>query len=822
MIKITKIKIEEFRGIRDLTIETNGKNFVVCGPNGTGKSGIVDALEFGLTGNISRLSGAGRGNLSVKEHAPHVDSRDNPSKAIVTLSVEIPSIKKSAVIERSVKDPRNPKITPNDPEIIKVFEEVAIHPEFVLSRREIINYIISEPGKRSQEIQALLKLEQVEKVRALLQRISNGHKRDLESFKMAYSQATQNLGRSLGISHVEDKGILDSVNKRRAILNLAPIEALIETTSLKDGLSTASSNNQTLRIPKVQVISDIAELNKIVDELYSEKIKNDLDEIIKELLDFSSEPMATENATKEDFLKDALSFIDQELCPVCDTPWNIDELKKIINAKIEKFNVVSKRRAEIEKRILPIIYLLQSLQSSLSDILNYKLLLPTSLETQAVNKFKLAIIAQKSRLESFLPILETIEVLKELKIRPSSLGDFIAKVEAVVKAIPEPTSQDEARDFIVLAQEKLEAYRSAKFNLKKVEDLANISAKVAEAYVEVSNSVLDEVYKEVQKEFSELYEFMNQGDEVGFSAKLLPSAGKLGFDVDFYGKGFFPPGAYHSEGHQDVMGLCLYLSLMRHILGSNFTLAVLDDVVMSVDSGHRRQVCALLSKLFKDTQFIITTHDKVWLNHMKSEGLISENSCTLFSEWNVDDGPTEWDQRNVWDEIQASLKKDDVSSAAGLLRRYLEYLFGEVCHRLRAYVEYRGDAQFQYGDLVFNGAKALKSLLKYGKDSATSWTQTDKVNAITEKENVLGGLLKKINYDQWEMNASIHFNEWDNLSREDFAPVAETFKEFVDQFKCLKCGSLLEVVPNRGTRQSLKCACGDININLEKKKADPV
>ena len=43
MIRIEKIHIHEFRGIRDLKIELKGQNFAACGPNGTGKSGIVDA-----------------------------------------------------------------------------------------------------------------------------------------------------------------------------------------------------------------------------------------------------------------------------------------------------------------------------------------------------------------------------------------------------------------------------------------------------------------------------------------------------------------------------------------------------------------------------------------------------------------------------------------------------------------------------------------------------------------------------------------------------------------------------------------------------------
>ena len=75
MISIKSITIKEFRGIRDLTIDLNGKSFGICGPNGTGKSGVVDALEFALTGNISRLSGEGRGDISLKEHGALITMR---------------------------------------------------------------------------------------------------------------------------------------------------------------------------------------------------------------------------------------------------------------------------------------------------------------------------------------------------------------------------------------------------------------------------------------------------------------------------------------------------------------------------------------------------------------------------------------------------------------------------------------------------------------------------------------------------------------------------------------------------------------------------
>src|SRR5262249_11008539 len=126
---------------------------------------------------------------------------------------------------------------------------------------------------------------------------------------------------------------------------------------------------------------------------------------------------------------------------------------------------------------------------------------------------------------------------------------------------------------------------------------------------------LARLYSEVEEQLAGFYRLINGDDERDFQAKLDPkNQGRLNLEVAFYARGLFPPGAYHSEGHQDGMGLCLYLALMNRLLGPRFTLGVLDDVVMSVDQGHRRQVCELLKTQFPGTQFIITTHDRVWMH----------------------------------------------------------------------------------------------------------------------------------------------------------------------------------------------------------------
>ena len=66
-------------------------------------------------------------------------------------------------------------------------------------------------------------------------------------------------------------------------------------------------------------------------------------------------------------------------------------------------------------------------------------------------------------------------------------------------------------------------------------------------------NTLNKIYDEVAADFSRYYRIINREDEEKFEGTLsVPDPSKLSFDVDFYGRGKFPPGAYHSEGHSKM------------------------------------------------------------------------------------------------------------------------------------------------------------------------------------------------------------------------------------------------------------------------------
>jgi hypothetical protein len=126
VIKLESAHIEEVRGIRKLDIDFGKGTFAISGPNGSGKSGVIDAIEFGLTGQIGRLTGRGTKGLSIAEHGPHVDKTKFPDAAFVELKVFIPSLGKSAKITRKVSAPRKPKIVPADADIKAALDEIFV------------------------------------------------------------------------------------------------------------------------------------------------------------------------------------------------------------------------------------------------------------------------------------------------------------------------------------------------------------------------------------------------------------------------------------------------------------------------------------------------------------------------------------------------------------------------------------------------------------------------------------------------------------------------------------------------------------------------
>jgi len=818
MIRIHSLGIEDFRGIRKLHLDFAGRNFAICGPNGTGKSGVVDAIEFAITGSITRLTGQGTLSITLKGHGPHVDRRDQPAKARVILKAHIPSLDKFVTIERQISTPNVPLITPNEADVIALVDEMGKHPEFALSRREIIKYVVVAPGERSKEVQALLRLDQIEKVRLSLQNIANSSRTQLRRVEEEISQAKAQLLRGLGISSLKKEEVLREANKRRQILQLAPLTELEPTTSLKAGFVASGETRSNPKVPKTQALLDVRALTECLDSAESNAVINSKTSTASILKQLRETPSLLRSFRQQQFLTAGVDLIDDDVCPFCDTAWDVTSLRAHVQQKIDEARQATELKASLQSAAGPLMSALATAETLAAAVSIYGQQLSPPVDVAPLADWAASHRNRRSRLLNLTDIEEALSYLcgNHLTVSDEVKNCITALLDRIT-ALPDPSREEAAREYLTICQERLDVYRESRRTQERINGQTDLAIRVLETYNKTSTSVLTQIYKDVEQDFSKYYRMVNREDEATFQGKLVPSIGKLGFDVDFYGRGFFPPGAYHSEGHQDAMGICLYLALMKHTLGSNFTFSVLDDVLMSVDANHRREICALLKTEFPKTQFIMTTHDPVWLQHMKTELLITAKSSVQFRKWTVDDGPVVWDSKEIWKEISDDLDKNDVAGAAGTLRRYLEYISNHLSDRLRASIEFHGDAQYELGDLLPGVILRWKKLLAKAQEAAQSWGRKDDAPQLSKRQENFGALVAKSQVEQWAINKSIHYNEWANLTKQEFLPVIEAFRTLLDALRCPGCGGLFYVTPPKGNTEAIRCDCGSLNINLKKK-----
>ena len=327
---------------------------------------------------------------------------------------------------------------------------------------------------------------------------------------------------------------------------------------------------------------------------------------------------------------------------------------------------------------------------------------------------------------------------------------------------------------------------------------------------------LNALYDEAQKDFSTFYRAINGEDEATFTAKLTPTKGSLGLDVNFYERGLYPPAAYHSEGHQDGMGVCLYLALMKRLFGTQFTFALLDDVVMSVDADHRYEFCKLLKTHFPDTQFVITTHDRLWAAQMRSAGLVSTKTSIAFHSWTIDSGHLVESNLAIWDEIAAALDKGKVEAAAAALRHHLEFVCWHMADQIAATPPFRADGNYELGELMPAVLRQMKALCGKAADAAQSWGNDTAKEDAGKRKALLSTSSGATNVERWAMNKAVHYNAWANFGKKDFEPVVAAFRELLGCFCCEECEGWLYVT-QRGKLDSLRCACNTVNLNLKPK-----
>lgn len=423
MIKLECAHIEEVRGIRKLDLDFRKEKFAISGPNGSGKSGVIDAIEFGLTGQIGRLTGRGTKGLSVSEHGPHVDKTKFPDAAFVTLRVFLTGIDKSATITRKVASPKKPKIEPADDDVKAALAEIADHPEITLSRREILRFILVEPTKRSDEIQTILKLDEIGQTRSALNTAQN-KLQSAHKTATAQVQSDRNaLQLHLQIATLKPEDLLEAVNKRRKVLDLPAIAELTADTKLDAGLSNTAKPSEVNKEAALRDLKALAEAAKGFPDL----ARTEAAAIIADLAQLEADPALLAALRRRSFIEKGLDFVDGPECPLCDTPWKDEQhLRDHLKAKLAKSEEARTLQESLLKNGMAIIEKAIRVAGLLTPVQKLA-------EGQGENGFAQLLTVWKTDLEALKTKLATVDGITGLKDRIT--GGWLDMPKALPKSL---------------------------------------------------------------------------------------------------------------------------------------------------------------------------------------------------------------------------------------------------------------------------------------------------------------------------------------------------------------------------------------------------
>lgn len=657
-MRILSLEVQNIRGIKSINLSPAGQNVVVYGPNGTGKSAIVDAIDFLLTGKISRLTGEGSKVLDIREHGCHVDFRDDLKKTIVRGLVQLGD--KEVLLERSINKPSSLKVEPKEfKEIIEKRLEITELGQHILTRRDILEYITAEAGKRAKKVMSLLDLDNIGGLRATFVALKNEADAEDETAKSNLEIAKNNVSTLLELDSFSDSVVMGKVNELRQTLNGLKITSL-SVENIKKDLKPYLFGTAAPPLAKGEISSNVKGVRNVFSNVSG--IASKEAELKALLTEVQKDKVLKKCVLYKTLIETGIRLLDDSnICPLCGREWDGNFSEYL--AEKEKETEIAREKQDKINDAASFLSLQISLLRNYIDtcVKAHKQFGLTTIGSSELDRYLSELSLWQQALTNPLDSFESgrwpssnLRNLFGVSLIEAKL--LVPLDEALMKIEPKFSQQQLAWDTLTKMEERWEVYVQA-LEQKRESELFRKRANSALDKFEVArNSVLEAIYDAVKADFEKYYKIMHGSDEGQFSSDISHEGAELNFKVDFYQRGKFPPHALHSEGHQDSMGFCLFFALNRYLVKDAVEVIILDDVVMSIDSGHRRGVCDLLKSFQSDRQFVITTHDAAWAKQLKSQGIVTRANMIHFANWNIETGPIYEIEKDLWVRIEMTFQ----------------------------------------------------------------------------------------------------------------------------------------------------------------------
>ena len=751
--RIRNLRIEGFRGATqpfDMEFDQNKPVTLIFGENGTGKSTIVDALEFVGTGQTSFVD-AWKVGTRKNSFIPTLGK--SLSDVVITMQVNGKSFQ--ATLSASAVNLDNDTDRPT----VKV-----------LRRKSLQAFIEAIPSERYREVAAFLDIPQIEASEASLREALKDHNGQFDRAAARTGQAREQLQ---GLWEAEGSPGADGQ------ANAAERWAREQAQADPDRLKATVDQSQK----RIESIHELLRLGRdyegtktaLADAI--EKQKTAHNELQK------AETEATQgNSQLAVLLKDAreyLSATPEEVCPVCEeTKIDAGALVVRLDHRLSAMTALTKANAAAAQAD-------QQHQSCISQFQQAQKLL-TAHEVTTLDLFEKAP-------EAYAELRPVSDVDEEQAVEP---GEAMAgALDIQLPAMEERLEEDRRkmhtlsniRQAVTTVDRMTAEAKHQEALSKRLEQALNLVESQRKNHVE---KVLTEIASAVDSLYQPIYPKEQIG---GIQLKLDDKKrGSLLYGVVFGDEPNVHPQPYYSESHLDTLGLCIFLALAKRS-GDGF-IVVLDDVLGSVDQQHlNRTLDMLLTEADHFGQIILTSHYRPLRNRF-TNSRTGSNKVQLvdLKPWSLSDGVRFTTPKLAVYELERKLRQDDIPrdqiaiDGGRLLENAFDYL--TLIYGLR--MARKPEPKYSLGEL-FSAVRSIKSWqIRHGNDAKEIKPFLDVLHPLMPVRNEAGA----------------HYNEsGEMLSDADIADFGEAALDLLKTLICSDCNGLAQKQDDIG---HWKCQCG--------------
>jgi len=641
-MRLKEITICGFRGFnKKQTISLDNNVVLIYGLNGSGKSSLVEALEWLFWGDISRRERSSCKSEYMTNYLRniHYEGEENPFvEVIVILQGKEIKIKKELIGVTGFKYYINDEEVENLSSLNINLEKSA---KPILSQGEIKKFVDAEPKDRWEEISKILGIEIFGKFREELMRLSNKFENDPD-YQEAKGERNSVL---LPIkSHLPEFSAMvekESFDYKKAISLLLSEISKIVSVKLDDlkkaEVVLEQKQNEILRKvkkPKGLEFLDIyspfeeAEPNEIIELCYKAKSYIErLKEVDKNYLKF---------------LELGITLSQPPKCPFCGENTLTEEKRKSIQKELEENKEILKSLEEFEKN-LSTLKIKKNVISKVNSFIKNKSNISRAIdELKKEEIYKLELQQLKKVIDKY-PEIETLrdQTLSELdeildilskregydedllnnkiSILDKHLKELFKMIFEVIESVKKVKDSlvSKARELTPGEKEKYQLFNDLLKLLKKIRYL-----KIAVSYktkIDLINDTIakleqfekrkaGELLEELSKDIQYYYNKLNPEEPIQFK-RIAPTSGvrrQAKLEAEAFGKEINPVTCF-SEAHMNSLGLSLYFP-QRVDYNPEWGFVMLDDPVQSMDDDHTNQLIDILKEKSETKQIIILTH----------------------------------------------------------------------------------------------------------------------------------------------------------------------------------------------------------------------